>query len=415
MKRAKWWVATGVTTVAVVATVTGAVVATQRFGVEVDPPLSVAGPQHTIGLVDQHVPQDNATLRESLQAAAANPALAQFGAQVIDADTGEVVFESSPTVALRPASATKLLTAVTALKVLGAQDRITTTVVADGTTVTIKAAGDVWLTSGRLDDLAAQIRENVPEVTQVLVDTSAWTAPAFADGWDAADIEGGYIAPMEPIMLYGARIGDTTGDVPRSHTPALDVAQALAQRLGTQTFGYTGSSDGQEVASTQSPTLEERLRMMLEDSDNVMAEAIGREIDPATPAEVTMQVLTDAGFDLTNTSIEDTSGLSTHNVVTPALLAQLMRASVTELELRPLLGALPVAGATGTLEDRYADLSGRGWVRAKTGTLTGTSALAGIVPNSQGHVYAFGLISNGSDIESARAALDAFASAIRES
>ena len=74
-----------------------------------------------------------------------------------------------------------------------------------------------------------------------------------------------------------------------------------------------------------------------------------------------------------------------------------------------------LAGGSGTLTDRYQDLPGRGWVRAKTGTLTGTSALAGVVTADSGRVYSFALLSNGSDILAARAALDRFASAIRDS
>lgn len=415
MKGTKWWVATGVTTVAVAATVTGGVYFSQRMALDHGEAQALPTPTRQIEAFAQDQPVDNTQLAVTLQQLAQDPALGTFGARVVDVQSGEVVYEKVPMNALQPASSTKLLTSVAALKTLGSQDRITTTVVASGTMVTIKAAGDVWMTSERLDDLANQIKQKVPTVDQVLVDTSAWKAPSFASGWDSADIEAGYIAPMEPIMLYGARIGATEGEVPRSHTPAFDVAAALGQRLGTNTIGYTDSSEGDEVASTQSPTLEERLTMMMAESDNVMAEAIGRELDATDPAGRVQSILKDEGFDLTNTYIEDTSGLSTANVVTPALLSQLMTATVKESALRPLIETLPVAGATGTLADRYADLSGRGWVRAKTGTLTGTSALVGIVPNATGHIYSFGLMSNGSDVDSARKALDRFTSAIRES
>ena len=74
-----------------------------------------------------------------------------------------------------------------------------------------------------------------------------------------------------------------------------------------------------------------------------------------------------------------------------------------------------LAGGSGTLVQRYGDLPGRGWVRAKTGTLTGTSALAGVVTAESGRVYSFALLVNGAEILGARAALDEFTSAIRES
>ena len=73
-----------------------------------------------------------------------------------------------------------------------------------------------------------------------------------------------------------------------------------------------------------------------------------------------------------------------------------------------------MAGGDGTLVDRYGDLSGKGWVRAKTGTLTGTSALVGTVTSKVGNVYTFAMISNDSDILTARARLDEIASTLRE-
>ncbi|WP_394285292.1 D-alanyl-D-alanine carboxypeptidase, partial [Corynebacterium sp.] len=88
--------------------------------------------------------------------------------------------------------------------------------------------------------------------------------------------------------------------------------------------------------------------------------------------------------------------------------------AATGEKLRPLLGTLPVAQGVGTLEDRYADLPGRAWVRAKTGTLTGTNALAGTVTGDSGRVYTFALLSNdGGDALAVRRALDEFASLLR--
>ena len=83
-------------------------------------------------------------------------------------------------------------------------------------------------------------------------------------------------------------------------------------------------------------------------------------------------------------------------------------------DVRTLLDLLPVAGGDGTLDDRYADLSARGYARAKTGTLTDTSALVGIVTGRSGHTYAYGLLVNDAPILSARAQLDEFVSALRE-
>ncbi|MFI5505114.1 D-alanyl-D-alanine carboxypeptidase/D-alanyl-D-alanine-endopeptidase [Corynebacterium kutscheri] len=353
------------------------------------------------------LPGNNTGLSTSLSAFSSDTRLGTFSAVVIDTTTGETVFSQLPTAPLRPASATKALTATAALYQLDAQQQIETTVyLVDKHTAVIKATGDVWLTHERLSELAQQLP---PGIDEVLVDTSAWADyPSFAVGWDEADIDAGYIAPMEPIMLYGGRIGETSGDAPRSHTPAFAVAEELAALIGATKVGPgVAPADAEPVASTLSPPLIERITMMMVDSDNVMAEAIGRE-----SAANSVNVLATQGFAVGETSVVDYSGLSVDNVVTAQLLAEIMHRAATESTLRPLLSTLPVAGGNGTLAQRYLDVDSRGYVRAKTGTLTQTSALAGIVQAKNEHVYAIGLISNDSDILSARAALDEFATTI---
>jgi D-alanyl-D-alanine carboxypeptidase/D-alanyl-D-alanine-endopeptidase (penicillin-binding protein 4) len=72
-----------------------------------------------------------------------------------------------------------------------------------------------------------------------------------------------------------------------------------------------------------------------------------------------------------------------------------------------------VAAFDGSLTFRFQDSFGRGWVRAKTGTLTGTSALAGLATTRHGHTLVFALVSNRIpvlDTLDARAALDGLAS-----
>ena len=80
-----------------------------------------------------------------------------------------------------------------------------------------------------------------------------------------------------------------------------------------------------------------------------------------------------------------------------------------------MLAGLPVAGSSGTLINRYegATANGRGWVRAKTGTLTGVNSLAGTVLDVEGRVLVFALLSNGPNPVSIRPRLDAMVSQLR--
>ncbi|MCQ9371660.1 D-alanyl-D-alanine carboxypeptidase/D-alanyl-D-alanine-endopeptidase [Corynebacterium sp. 35RC1] len=373
----------------------------------VDPPQA---PTSSDVLIPLEPKQSDATvLQARVEQLAQNPALGTLGAQITDVTTGETIFTQAATTPMLPASSVKTLTAAAALLQLGPQDRIETPLYQDGSTLIIKASGDVWLDNTALDAMAAAAQG---EVTEVLIDTSIWQGANFLPGWEQEDIAAGFIAPIEPAMLYGARIGAESGDVPRSATPAADVAKALAQRVGAASVGF-GAVRGAEIASVSSPVLSQRLEEMMEESDNVMAEAIGRELSATDPTGEVLRILNAAGFDTQGVTLVDNSGLSTDNRLPAALLEQIMHRAATDEALRPLLATLPTAGSTGTLEDRYPN-AGRGWVRAKTGTLTAVTALTGVVPGQNGHLYSFALISNDSEILPARAAVDAIAAALRE-
>ena len=418
-----WWaVSAGVVALATGSVATVGVLAQQHYGdLTHAPAFAIEEPEPPLVPAQAEVPVDNVALARALDRfVEGSEDLGTLHGQVTDTVTGETVWELNADASLQPASATKILTGAAAILALGPDDVLTTEVVRSGDTVVIRASGDVWLTSGQLDDLA----EQVGQAEQVIIDTSVWAGEPLMPGWDPQDIDAGYIAPLEPAMLYGARIGDTEGDVPRSHTPALDVARALADRVGAETVGLgPAPADAEVVATTGSPELIDRLTEMMLHSDNVMAEAIGHEVAlhrglPATAqgaTQATLDVLGEHGIDISGVSLADNSGLSTLNLIPPRVLDDVLHDAAAHPPLRPLLATLPVAGGSGTLTDRYDDMSGRGWVRAKTGTLTATSALAGVVTADSGRVYSFALLSNGSEILPARVALDELTSVIRDS
>ena len=370
-------------------------------------------------------PVDEQLLIDALSSPAANPDLGTFHARISNAATGEVVFDQHADEPLRPASVTKVLTAAAALYQLGPEDTLSTAVVrgANPGEVTILAGGDVWLDDAALDALAAQVSNVGGAVDTVTIDSSSWDGmEEYPESWDPENVDAGFVAPMQPAMLSGGRLGGATeGDVPRTHPPALDVAQALANRLGAANVAVADGpapADAEVVASVESPTLLERMRVMMRNSDNVYAEAIGRELALArgtTDApQAALDTLAEQGFDVSGTTLLDNCGLSDANRIPPALLDDVLLSSATEAPIRDLLGTLPVAAGEGTLASRYGDLAGRGWVRAKTGTLDETSALAGTVTSVNGNVYTFAFISNDSSILEARRGMDQLASVLRD-
>ena len=93
----------------------------------------------------------------------------------------------------------------------------------------------------------------------------------------------------------------------------------------------------------------------------------------------------------------DGSGLSPRNRVSPVTIADVLTDVAAERRWTELAQGLAVAGVTGTLANRFttkATSSGRGVVRAKTGTLTGVAALAGIVIDADKRPLVFAIIGN---------------------
>lgn len=87
----------------------------------------------------------------------------------------------------------------------------------------------------------------------------------------------------------------------------------------------------------------------------------------------------------------DGSGLSRKNLVAPRAMAELLAAMAGD---EAFAAHLAVSGRSGTLRYRLSQDGMAGRVQAKTGTLTGVSALAGYVTNNRGQRVAFAIFAN---------------------
>ncbi|WP_422744274.1 D-alanyl-D-alanine carboxypeptidase/D-alanyl-D-alanine endopeptidase [Mycobacterium sp. WMMD1722] len=410
-------------------------------------PAPVTASAHVVPVGDAAPPPTERGLAAALAPALADPNLGDLTGRVTDAVTGEQLWAQRAGVPMQPASTNKVLTAAAALLTLDRDARLTTTVVAadqrtDPGLVILKGGGDTTLSAAprgteswyrdaaRIGDLADQVRRSGIEVTAVGVDISAYTGPNMAVGWDPLDIGGGDIAPMAPVMLDGGRTQPVSENSRRSTTPATDAGRALAVALGidpaTVTVRPAPATGARQIAAVQSPPLMERLRVMMNASDNVMAESIGREVaaqlgrpqsfDGAVAA--VLGQLRSAGVDTAGATLHDSSGLSVDDRLTAFTLDEVVTTATgdDQPELRPLVDLLPVAGGSGTLSNRYLDTeAGRdaaGWLRAKTGSLTGTNSLAGFVTDARGRVLTFALMSNNAG-PNGRNSLDAVAATLR--
>ncbi len=433
--------------VAVVVAAAGLLSSGGSSSAQVPPPRAPASAKPAVvALPDSAAVPTTAGLSAALAAVVADPDLGNLTGRVTDARTGDQIWEQRSDLPMQPASTIKVLTTAAALLTLDRNARLTTTVAAADQTrlpgvVVLVGGGDPILSaappgeeswyrgSARIADLADQVRKSGVVPTAVQVDNSLFTGPDMAPGWDPADIGGGDISPIQSVMLDAGRIQPTTMESRRSPTPALDAGRALAVALGIDPARVTfapGPAGGRQLASVQSAPLIERLRQMMNASDNVMAETIGREVAKATgrplsfagATDATITTLASVKIDMTGASLVDSSGLSVANLLTSKSLDEVINvaAGPGQPALRPMVDLLPIAGGSGTLSERFIGIDARdsaaGWLRAKTGSLTRTNALAGIVTDIRGRVLTFAFISNNAGM-TGRTALDALAGTLR--
>ena len=374
---------------------------------------------------------------------------------VLDPATNQPLYQQNADSPATPASTTKLLTAVTVLAARGPAYRLTTRVVAGnepGEVVLIGGGDPTMAVNGtgqfpgaaRLDKLAAQVKKALggTAATKVVIDTSLYSGPKTAVGWSSGLISPeGQVAAIQPLMTNAGRIKPVHHEVgadPRYSDPALAAGKAFAKQLGVSAAVSRGTAPkaaassaaagsvapGTVLGTVQSPPLVQVLDWMLQQSDNVIAEAMGRQValaagKPASfdgAAEAMIAKINDLGLRGDEANLYDASGLSRHNGISPTLLTDVLAlaANGTQPALTSLFGGLPVAGWSGTLADRFVTPApnrvGQGVVRAKTGSLSGVSTMAGELVTKDGRLLVFALMADqAGGATAARQALDKIA------
>lgn len=379
---------------------------------------------------------------------------APINAVVIDSNSRKVLFDQRSQLPLVPASTTKIVTATAALAALAPDHRLTTKVVQSGQSgqsgqrIVLVGGGDPTLAGERtsgflqpaaLPDLArrtaAALRAAGVDRVRLDYDTSMYGDPRPAPGWKSNYLPEGSVAPVTALAVNEGRArpiacaDDAT--VARAADPPLAAAQAFAQQLrrrgiqaqvGAEVVAAKGA---RQLAAVQSPPIPALVEHMLECSDNDLAEALVRHVaiardrpaDFAGASRAVRAVLAELGV-AQGVEVYDGSGLSIRNRITPAALARIiaLAASSRRPELRPAITGMPVAGFSGTLEDRFvgaAEQTGVGTVRAKTGSLSDVSTLAGLAYDADGRVLAFAFMVNQvRSTEAARLALDRLAAVV---
>jgi len=186
--------------------------------------------------------------------------------------------------------------------------------------------------------------------------------------------------------------------------------------LPGETSGLLAEGDAVVLARRVSAPLVEDLRITDKASQNLHAEmalrAVGRARggvgSRAAGLDELRTFLTEAGIDDAAYDLEDGSGLSRPNLVTPAAVVKLLR-YMYDLPARDTwISFLPVAARDGTLAGRFDDTPAAGRIHAKTGSLAHVNALSGYVQRHDGSWAAFSMLVNNSNQSAAavRAVMD---------
>ena len=167
------------------------------------------------------------------------------------------------------------------------------------------------------------------------------------------------------------------------------------------------------VASYTSPPLSDIVQTLNHESQNLYAEQLLRTLATTVPPDsigdlspgssplgvkAVRKTLGAAEVDTSRIELVDGSGLSRQNLVQPRAMVRLLQ----HMWLHPdpavsstFYNALPKGGEDGTLSYRFQGTApAHGNVRAKTGTLSNTSALSGYVSSEAGTPIAFSLFCN---------------------
>ena len=379
----------------------------------------------------------------SIASAASQANLGTLAASVLNATTGEVLFDRSGSAPATPANVTQLLTAASAIKILGAGTQLSTKVVLGSSpgTIVLVGGGDPTLATTSdsvyegaplISDLASQAmaaynsRYPGQPVTQIVLDTSLWNA---SDNWDASwpDSEraNGYMPFITPLMVDGDRDDPTDPESARGEDPVRRAAEAFASAAGLSgvTFSNGTAIGATTLAEVKSQPISTLVGQMLLNGDNALAEMLARVMSKraqfdgssASIAQMIPATLKDLGLDTAGLTIADGSGESANDLVPPKLIAQLLvKVKANESDLGAIYSGMGVAGESGNLYDRFSgdNSVASGQVVGVTGWITNERSLAGIINAADGTPLAFAFYGLGDVISTdTKDALDTLATA----
>ncbi len=217
---------------------------------------------------------------------------AQVSVHIRDLDSGRVLFDYYGSALLNPASNNKLLTTSAALDLLGADYVFETRVLLVGKRLYLIGEGDPTIDGEALAALAQEVAERVPtaELTQILVDDSAFSPRQFGPGYSKDGWGASYMAPSGALSVNFNTVEVTVYRVKGGRAPVvrveLDGAHVVVEnraRFGAKTALEVRSH--REVAAGADEPGREQVRTRVEISGTLAKSSAGiklrrRVVDP---------------------------------------------------------------------------------------------------------------------------------------
>lgn len=315
-----------------------------------------------------------------------------------------------------PASSLKMVTGYAALSALDPEQRFSTSFVETGEGQYVLVGGGdpmLGIDSGPGSSLKALAERAAAELAKRGVDEisfgfddTLFSGPTLSPSWKDGYLTGG---ASSHVTALRTRPESRQRDVDHPVRDAASAFARLLERAGVEVRGEPGpvavAGESSVVASVRSPTVSDLVSRLVRTSSNYISEVLARHIaiardKPASftgGSEAITDVLAASPIETDGLVLFDGSGLSRSNRVAPTTLAQLLSTASKDPRYEALFDGLPIAGLDGTLDRRFVSprtAHGRGYVRAKTGTLNGVNSLTGIAVTADGGAAAFSVLAD---------------------
>ena len=177
--------------------------------------------------------------------------------------------------------------------------------------------------------------------------------------------------------------------------PSIDVAKRL----------QSAYREEHKLASVRTQPLSESLKVMMKTSNNLYAEMMLRNLGARatglgsvdTGVAALEKFLEKTGNPKNSVSLNDGSGLSRKNLITPESVVRVLQYMDQHPHRDVFLDMLPVAGRDGTLRNRMKKGPAFDHIFAKTGTIEFVSTLSGFAMAKSGERLAFSIMVNNSN------------------